>query len=303
MAAALVLPLTIGPIAEQFMYRGEHGDRRASLAPWIMLGKAAMLAREDTEFSGPHHEALNKLGKQLTATYLPVHEFLAGLPSLAAYPVITAGYEATAQYSVIGHDLEAAASQSGVSDDVLAYELGKQSILANFPSYLRLSMLNYVGQWSIMALKVPPIAEAVNTYVASYPKVPLDGVLGDVMLRPTASARAYVVYPAFLAAGIVTIVAGLALVVFMVRPELGDEARGQYLMLAAFFAATCQSYTLLISFINVATPRYLMAVYPQLVLVAVFLISAFLSKSDSTRRNVPLSGRPAPIAMLSADKA
>jgi hypothetical protein len=303
LAAALVLPLTMGPLAERLLHRAEHGDGRASVVTASMLGKAAMLVREDTVFVGPNHEVLNKLGKQLTATYLPVHEFLAGLPSLAAYPVVTAGYEATAQFSVFGRDLEAAASQSGVSDDVLAYELGKQSILANFPSYLRLSMLNYVGQWSIMALKVPPIAEAVNTYVASYPKVPLDGVLGDVILRPTASARAYVVYPAFLAAGIVTIVASLALVVFMVRPELGDEARGQYLMLAAFFAATCQSYTLLMSFINVPTPRYLMAVYPQLVLVAVFLISAFLYKSQSTRRNVPLTGRSAPIARLSADKA
>jgi len=216
---------------------------------------------------------------------------------------MTASYEGAAQFSVIGRELQLVASRSGVSGDVLAYELGKQSILANWPSYLRLSLVHYLGQWSIMVLKVPPIAAAVNSYVASYPKVPLDGVLGDVILRPTASVRAYLVYPAFFAAGIITIVAGLALVVFMVRPELGDEARGQYLMLAAFFAATCQSYTLLTSFINVPTPRYLMAVYPQLVLVAVFLISAFLCKSQSTRRNLSLSEPSAPIAKLSADKA
>src|SRR5262245_1172132 len=209
---------------------------------------------------------------------------------------MTAGFEATAQFSVIGRDLELISSQSGVSGDVLAYELGKQSILANIPSYLRLSMLHYLGQWSIMALKLPPTAEAINRYVASYPNVPLDGVLGDVILRPTASVRAYFVYPAFVGAGIVTFVAGLALVAFMVRPGLGDEARGQYLMLAAFFAATCQSYTLLISFINLSTPRYLMAVYPQLVLVAVFLISAFLCKPENTRKHAPPSGQPASIA-------
>ena len=209
-----------------------------------------MLVREDTVFTGPHHDALNELGKKLAATYVPVHEFLAGLPSLAGYPAMTAGFEATAQFSVFGRDLELISSQSGVPSDVLAYELGKQSILANIPSYLRLSMLHYLGQWSIMALKLPPTAEAINRYVASYPKVPLDGVLGDVILRPTASVRAYFVYPAFVGAGIVTLVAGLALVAFMVRPGLGDETRAQYLMLAAFFAATCHSYTLLISFIN-----------------------------------------------------
>jgi hypothetical protein len=296
LVATLVLPLTVGPIAEQLLYRAEHGDRRASVVPWSMLGKAAMLVREDMVFTGPHHDALNELGKKLAATYVPVREFLAGLPSLAGYPAMTAGFEATAQFSVFGRDLELISSQSGVPSDVLAYELGKQSILANIPSYLRLSMLHYLGQWSIMALKLPPTAEAINRYVASYPKVPLDGVLGDVILRPTASVRAYFVYPAFVGVGIVTLVAGLALVAFMVRPGLGDETRAQYLMLAAFFAATCHSYTLLISFINVATPRYLMAVYPQLILVAVFLISALLCKSEGTRKNLPLSGQSAPTA-------
>jgi hypothetical protein len=303
LVAALVLPIMIGPIAEHLLYRAEYGERRASVVPASMVGKAAMLVRQDTVFAGPHNDALNELGKKLAATYLPVHEFLAGLPSLAGYPAMTAGFEATAQFSVIGRDLELISSQSGVPGDVLAYELGKQSILANVPSYLRLSMLHYLGQWSIMSLRLPPTAEAVNRYVASYPKVPLDGVLGDVILRPTASVRAYFVYPAFVGAGIVTFVAGLALVVFMVRPGLGDETRAQYLMLAAFFAATCHSYTLLISFINIATPRYLMAVYPQLVLVVVFLISAFLCKSEGARKNLPLSGRSAPTAQLSADKA
>jgi hypothetical protein len=129
----------------------------------------------------------------------------------------------------------------------------------------------------------------------------LDGVLGDIFLRPTAFTRAYFVYPAFLGAGIITLVVGLALAGFIVRPALGDEPRAQHLMLAAFFAANCHSYTLLISFINVSTPRFLMAVYPQLVLSAVFLISALLCKPEGIRKNVPQSGQAAPIAKLSAD--
>ena len=54
-----------------------------------------MLVRQDTVFTGPHHDALNELGKKLAATYVPVHEFLAGLPSLVAYPAMTAGFEGT----------------------------------------------------------------------------------------------------------------------------------------------------------------------------------------------------------------
>jgi hypothetical protein len=48
----------------------------------------------------------------------------------------------------------------------------------------------------------------------------LDGVLGDVMLRPTASARAYFVYPTFLGVGMVTLVAGFVLVAFTFVPDL-----------------------------------------------------------------------------------
>ena len=260
LAAALMLPVMIGPVLEQLLYRAKHGEHRDLVLAPILLGK------------------------QLSTTYVPVHEFLARLPSRAAFPVMIAGYESAAQFAAFGRDMELISLRSGVSGGVLAYELGKQSILANFPGYLRLSLLHYLGQWSIMALKLPPTAHAMNSFVASYPKVPLDGVLGDAFLRPTASLQAYVVYPVFLGAGMITFVLGIALIVFIVRPALGDEMPGQYLMLAAFFAATCHSYTLLISFINVSTPRFLMAVYPQLVMVVIFLVSAFLCRSSSARR-------------------
>src|SRR5262245_9631254 len=178
-----------------------------------------MLVREDTEFTGPHREPLGILGRGLAATYRPVHEFLAGLPSLVAYPVMTAGYEGAAQFSIVNFvEVEAISRRFGLRGDALAYELAKQSILADIPGYLRLSLLHYLGQWSIMALKLPPTAATVNRYVASYPQVPLESVLGDVYLRPTPSLRAYVAYPAFLAAGIVTFVLGLALVAFLIRP-------------------------------------------------------------------------------------
>jgi hypothetical protein len=110
----------------------------------------------------------------------------------------------------------------------------------------------------------------VNDYVAAYPKVPFDGVLGDVFLRPTASYRSIVEYPAFMIAGVLA----LALIAFLIRPALGDAAQSQYLMLAAFFATVCQSNLLLISLINVSTPRFLMAVYPRLVVALIFMLLA-----------------------------
>src|SRR5262249_13623672 len=153
----------------------------------LLLARGAMLVREDTTFSGPYREPLGILGRELAANYRPVHAFLAGLPSLVAYPVMTSGYESAAQFSVADFDVEVLSRQFGIPQETLAYELGRQSILGNVAGYLRLSLVHYVGQWSIMALKLPPTAAAINDYAARYPKQPLEGLLGDVFLRPVGS--------------------------------------------------------------------------------------------------------------------
>jgi hypothetical protein len=54
-------------------------------------------------------------------------------------------------------------------------------------------------------------------------------------------------------------------------------------MIAAIFAATAHVYTLLISFMNVSTPRYLIAVYPQILLVGLFLLLAAMRRSRVDR--------------------
>ena len=96
-----------------------------------------------------------------------------------------------------------------------------------------------------------------------------------VFLHPPVSWRSIVVYPAFLIAGLVSLVLTFVLIAFLLHPSLGDRGTGQDIMIAAVFAATCHVYTLAISFINVSTPRFLMSVYPQLVMAVLFLILAF----------------------------
>ena len=162
--------------------------------------------------------------------------------------------------------------------DVLRTELGMQAIRDNIPGYIRLSLIHYIGQWSIMALKFPPTARSINDYVTGYPRVPLADKLDDLYLHPQASHIAVVVYPALLFAGVLTLAVGLLLPIFVVRRFVGDGPL-RYVMIAAFFAATAHVYTLLISFMNVSTPRYLIAVYPQILLVGLFLLLAAMRRS------------------------
>jgi hypothetical protein len=287
--AALLVPVTVGPVAELLMHRAVH-DQRQSIMPYVMMGNAAMLARPDTVYTGPHAEALNHFGKSLAETYAPVHTFLDGVPSLIATPLLTAGYEAVAQFQVLSHEIDEWSRTARVSPHDIRNELGKQAILGNLPGYVRLTLIHYIGQWSITALTVPSVAQVVNDYVRTYPKAPLDDKIGAIVLHPPAALRSVVVYPAFILAGAATFLLSFALLYFLARPVRGAPGRGLHLMLACFFAAMAHVDMLLISLINVSTPRFLMAVYPAILLSGLFLLLAVLPPGRHGTIDRPVGG-------------
>jgi hypothetical protein len=284
LAAALVGSLSVGPILESVVFSAEHRDDRASIVPNLLSGKAAMLMERNTEFSGPSAGTLNRLSAELYATYAPVHKFLSNIPSIVAWPVVSSTYEAVAQFSILDNALAKASRRTGLSQDWLREQLGLRAIKHNIGGYLRLSLLNYFGQWSVTALNFPPAARAFNEYVDRYPDVPFREKISLIILHPPASIKSYVIYPAFLGAGLVSLLLGIGVVVFLWKPELADRPRLHYLMLAGFFSAMCQVHTIVVSLVNVATPRFLMAVYPQLILVFIFLVVATFPRLTTSGR-------------------
>ena len=284
LVVALVGLLAVGPVLESVVFAAEHRDSRVSIVPNLLSGKAAMLMRQDTTFYGPHAGTLHHLAAELYEAYAPVHPFVLGIPSLVARPVVSSTYEALAQFGVLNHALADASKRTGLSQDWLRERLGWRAIESNVGGYLRLSLLNYVGQWSVAALNFPPAAHALNSYVDQYPAVPLRDKVSATILHPRASLRSYIVYPAFLGAGVATFLLTSGLVVFMWRPEFAESPRGNYLMLAGLFAAMCQGHTIVVSLVNVATPRHLMAIYPQLILVFIFFMVAACPNVVASRR-------------------
>lgn len=268
--AALLLPLAVGPVAESIAFRSEHGGNRATVAPFMMIGKAAMIIGPDTQFSGPHASELNVLGKELKSEFGPVHKFLSGMPTIVALPLISSTFEGVAQFSILDGELDEASRRTGLSKDDLRNELGIQSIRQNFVSYLKLALLNYVGQWSVTALTFPPAARALNDYVDQYGTVPFRSEISPITLKPPARLSSYFVYAFFLASGVVSLLLSAVLVVFLVKPHIVTSPRLHYLMLASFFGAMCQIHTIVIALINVPTPRFLMAVFPQILLMLIF---------------------------------
>lgn len=270
---AAIASIVVGWAPERVLYHLKHGGRSDTIVPYILTGKAAMLARDGMTFSGPHADALQLLGSKLYKSYAPVHVFLSNLPSWAAWPVLSSYYEAAAQFQVINHDLVSLAKQRNTTPEILRTELGEQVVLANPIAFLKLTLVNYFGQWSITALTFPPTAAAVNSYREQSSNIPLYDIVTATPFHPESKISSLFIYPGFLLAGGTTFLLAIMLIYYLVWPASPDS-RQHDLMIAAFFAAMCHSSMLLISFTNVSTPRFLMMVYPHIILSGLFLCRA-----------------------------
>jgi hypothetical protein len=233
-----------------------------------------MLIGSDTRFTGPHAAAFAALGQELYADYAPIQRIVAEAPNVAVRSQISAIYEGLAQYSVLNRSIERTARTTGLSEAAVRTELARQAILQNVGGYVRLTLLNELGQWSVAAQNSPPVAHALNAYADAHPEITAGGRVPAALFHPRASLTGIFVYPAFLAAGATTLVLAFGFIVFLMRPSLAATPAGFYMLIACFLSAMCHSYTLFISLVNEWTPRFLMAVFPHLEIIGLCVVLA-----------------------------
>lgn len=267
-----IVPPVVGAGGERLLYYVVHRSTSVSQAPYLLFAKAAMLIRPDMRFSGPHASVLQNLGAQLYGVYGPLQRTVTQAPSLAVGAQLSAIYEGLAQYSILTDELMRAAQQENTSIADLQFELGKQVILQNLGGYLKLTLVNELGQWSVAAQNFPPVARALNAYADANPGLSADGRIPYQLLHPKPSLTGLIVYPAFLIAGAATLILGIGFIVFLLRPALARSVNGFYLLIATFLSAMCHGYTLFISLVNEWTPRFLMAMFPHLEIIALCVV-------------------------------
>jgi hypothetical protein len=273
-----IAPVVIGAGSERLLYRAVHGDKSQSTTPNLLIGMAAMLVQPNMTFTGPHAQTLTQLSARLYAEYGPTHQYVKDAPTLPVRAQLSAAYEALSQFRALAPELVEAAKRENTTSDELRSELGKQITLQNIPGYLRLMLLNYFGQWSIAAQNFPPTARALAAYADANPAISFNGGLSYEFLHPKPTTVGLLVYPSFLLAGAVTFVLSFVFLLFLARPALLNTAEGFYLGIAGFMSIMCHGYTLFISLINEWTPRFLMAVVPQIEIVALCLLLIILHR-------------------------
>jgi hypothetical protein len=273
-----IVPVLIGAGSERLLYRAVHGNKSESTAPNLLIGMAAMLVQPNMTFTGPHAATLTQLSARLYETYGPTQKYLAEAPTIAVRAQLSAAYEALSQFQALAPELDEAAKKESTTPDALRSELGKQIIPQNISGYVRLMLLNYFGQWSIAAQNFPPTARALAAYADANPAISFNGRLSQQFLHPPATKVGLLVYPAFLIAGAVSLVLSFVFLLFLVRPVLFNTPEGFYLGIAAFMSIMCHGYTIFISLINEWTPRFLMAVVPQIEIVALCVLLLVLTR-------------------------
>jgi len=270
------LPLVVGVGGERLIYYSVQGPTTASIAPNLLFGKAAMLVRPGMRFSGRHAAALAALARELDALYAPVQRIVAEAPTFPIRVQLSAIYEREAQFSVMNETLAAAAQRAGMSEAQLRDMLSRQVIAQNLLGFLELTLVDEVGQWSVMARNFPPTARALSAYADAQPKMTLGGAIPAAVFHSPPQTAAWVVYPGFLIAGIVTFFLALGVIAFILRPALIASFRGFCLFAACYLSAMCQGYTLFVSLVNVWTPRFHMGVFPQITIIALCLVTALI---------------------------
>lgn len=274
-----IVPVIMGAGSERLLYRAVHGDKSESTAPNLLIGMAAMLVQPNMTFTGPHAQTLTQLSARLYETYGPTQKYLADAPTIPVRAQLSAAYEALSQFQALASELVEAAKTESTTPDALRTELGKQIIAQNISGYVQLMLLNYFGQWSIAAQNFPPTARALAAYAGANPAISFNGGLSYQFLHPPATKVGLLVYPAFLIAGAVTFVLSFVFLLFLARPALLNTGEGFYLGIAAFMSIMCHGYTLFVSLVNEWTPRFLMAVVPQIEIVALCLVLIILHRS------------------------
>lgn len=284
-----ILPVGIGAGSERFLYHLVHSGPAQSTAPLLLMGKAAMLIKPNMTFTGPQARALNSLRAHLFTLFSPVQNELVRAPSIAVRVQLSAAYEAVAQdKGFLLNEISEAAGQEHVSVDDLRSDLGEQVILQSISDYIIHTLLNEIGQWSIDAQHFPPTARLIAEYADTNPAVSFGGRLPYELLHPQPFPSAMIIYPAFLLAGAATFVLAIGFFVFVVWPEFMASPEGFYLGIATFLSAMCHAYTLFISLANEWTPRFLMAVFPHLEIIALCLLMTVIHRLKRRFQNRPI---------------
>ena len=253
-------------LIENFFFYSQYKER-TSIFNQIVVGKLAILSGKDSFIINNYSEELRPLLEKTKKEFEVVHKFLNSLDNVLLKAELLSDYEVVAQYQTF--NLESV--QKLEFDKNIIFENTKnifyEIIRNNFYDYFKLSLFHYLGNWSIGSKE-----RYLNN---TDEKVPLYQELkksSGPMNLPNQITLEFAQIIFILLLFILTIHNFYILFCFskvIVKKSI-------FLNFSIIFLV--QSYLIVTSFTNVSTPRYLMVVYPLIIMFNINFIDYFYNK-------------------------
>lgn len=257
--AGTLLILTI-----EGLYFYSKNDYRDSVFPAVILGKVFIISGSESFDVNNFPEYSKKILKESSNTFKEVNEFLGTINNPMLKADLAADYEVIAQYQFLR-------SIKNSDDLIKRFKNDTNNLLLiiirnHFFEYLKISFTHYLGMWSTGAkfifldnysekIKIPMKNELLNA----------SGPMDLPNLKILLIAQIFFVLLLF----------ALTYLTFFVLRNILIKKKDVDLFLT-FFIFLIQIYILAVSFTNIATIRYLMPMYPLIIISVIIFINKYI---------------------------
>ena len=242
---------------------------RTTVFKQIVIGKLVILSGKDSFIIDNYSADLQPFLEKTKDEFRIVHNFLDGLDNTLLKAELLSDYEVVAQFQTFNIEsikkLEFDKNILFENTNNIFFEI----IRNNFYDYLKISLFHYLGNWSIGSKE-----RFLNGYDK---KVPLYQELvkssGPINLPSKLTLKfAQIIFVLFF---FILTIHSFYILFYFFKVSAKDS-----IFINSSIIFLIQSYLFFISFTNVSTPRYLMVVYPLIIMSNINFINYFNNKKN-----------------------
>ncbi len=247
-------------LIENFFFYSTFKERESVLTQ-SMIGKIFIISGKDSFDVNKYSEELRETLNLSKNKYSKIHRFIENINNPFLKAELLADFEVVAQYQFLDADIESKKKKKEFIENVekAFFELLK----FNFKDYVETSIFHYIGMWS---------AGHKFSLIKSYEAEKKDLLYKNELVKSSGPINIINYNVLKLAQNIFKLLFLLFLFLTLLALIFLFVKKNKYRIFFIFFIFTSQIYLVTISFVNVATLRYLMPIYPMILICSIFVI-------------------------------
>ena len=252
-------------IENSFFY--SQFNKRTTVFKHSVIGKLVVLSGIDSFVINDYSDELHPFLEKTKKEYKIVHKFLNNLDNILLKAELLSDYEVIAQYQIFNFD---SIKEIEFDENILFENTNKiffEILKNNYYDYLKLSFLHYIGNWSV--------GSKVRFLNENQKKIPLFKELVKSSGPINFPNKILLEFAQIIFISILFILTLHTFYLFLCFSKLNTN---KTLFINYSIIFLIQFYLIIIGLTNVSTPRYLMVVYPLIIMSIVNFLYYFYNK-------------------------